>query len=106
MARRNPSLPHPSAKVVDTDGQLMREWRDTLAAIIDRVPVLGTATFAAATSVVVTLTPPEKDANYQVAVEFPGTTPRAVSITSKTTTSFTINSASNSDTVRWALMRF
>lgn len=105
MARPNPSLPHPSSTTVDPDLRLMREWRDLYAAMIDRLPVTGTSTFVASTSVAVTLTPNERDTSYSVFVE--AVDDNYFRITSKAVTGFTITAKnSNSTTVRWALMRY
>ena len=64
----------------------------------------GTATFAAATSVAVTLPIAETDANYLIFFDNPAN--QTLWITSKTAAGFTINSSvSNSTTVGWLLIR-
>jgi hypothetical protein len=64
----------------------------------------GTATFAAATSVAVTLPIAETNANYLIFFDNPAN--QTLWITSKTAAGFTINSsASNSTTVGWLLIR-
>jgi hypothetical protein len=64
----------------------------------------GTATFAAATTVAVTLPIAEPDANYLIFFDNPAN--QTLWVTSKTASGFTINSsASNSTTVGWLLIR-
>jgi hypothetical protein len=104
MTRPLPGLPHPSVKLVGADGRVTREWLALFAELCRRVPVTGTATFAAATSVAVTLPAPESDAGYRVLIE--GAAARSHWPSGKTTTGFTLNaSTANSDTVAWALLR-
>jgi hypothetical protein len=64
----------------------------------------GTATFAAGTTITVTLIETEGDANYHILVS--GVSNVTLWVTSKTTTTFVINaSSSNSDTVSWSMFR-
>lgn len=65
----------------------------------------GSATFVAATSVAVSFPTAEANTSYGIFIE--GVANRTYWVTSKATGGFTINaSASNSDTVRWLLVRF
>lgn len=105
MARALPKLPHPSVALVGANGLVTREWRGFFAEVERRIPITGSATFAADTTVSVTLAAPEADATYQVLLERP-TVARSYSVGSKTTTGFVITaSASNSDTINWTLVR-
>jgi type IV secretory pathway component VirB8 len=64
----------------------------------------GTATFAAATTVAVTLPIAETNANYLIFFDNPAN--QTLWVTSKTASGFTINSSvSNSTTVGWLLIR-
>lgn len=107
MTRPVAVLPHPTSEVVTAVRNILvmsREWYSRLLAIVDRVPVTGTATFAAATTVAVTFASPELSTDYMIVVE-PAAN-RTYWPSSKTVTGFTLNaSASNSDTVNWALLR-
>ena len=98
------ALPNPSAPIADATGKPTREWLGVFNEIFRRLPILGTATFAAGTSVDVTLPTAQPDTNYRVMIE--PVANRTYWFTAKTTTGFTINaSASNSDVVGWAVMR-
>lgn len=104
MPRPFPFVPHPDVPVVRSDARAERQWRDMFSAMSSRTPVIGSATFAAATSVAVTLATPEMNTDYMVLVE--PVANRTYWISAKATTGFTINaSGSNSDTVAWALFR-
>lgn len=107
MTRPVAVLPHPTSKVVEQVRGILvmtREWYGRLQNIADRTPVTGTATFAVATSVAVTFATPEVSTDYMIVIESPAV--RSYSVTSKTTTGFTLTTAlSNSDTVNWALLR-
>lgn len=71
---------------------------------LNNVSDSGTATFAAATTRVVTLDVAEPDTNYFVLLE--NVANQTLWITSKTTAGFTINSSvSNSTTVSWLIYR-
>jgi hypothetical protein len=89
MARPTPALPHPTVALVGPDGRMAREWLAMFAELVRRVPVTGTATFAAATSVAVTLSAPEADASYRVLIE--GAAARFYWPSGKTTTGFTLS---------------
>lgn len=84
-----------------------RVWRflvDLVAALKNRVPITGTATFAAATTATVTFATAEPDANYQVYFSAPDN--KTYWASSKTTAGFQANaSGSNSNTVGWQLIR-
>lgn len=67
-------------------------------------PEDGTATFAAATTVAVTLATTQPDTNYRVSLGSQAN--KTFWVSGKTTTGFTLNaSASSSDTVEWSLTR-
>jgi hypothetical protein len=104
MARPLPSIPHPSVPIVEADGGCNREWRNFFSELSRRVPVTGTATFAAATTVAVTFAPAEMSTEYNVFIE--GAAARDYWPSGKAVTGFTINaSAVNSDTVNWTMFR-
>jgi hypothetical protein len=108
MALTIPSLPHPSSMVVDDTARMTREWYGKLDELIralqQRVPLTGTAIFAAGTSIAVTFATAEVNTSYNVLIDAPANL--TFWVTSKATTGFTINaSASNSETVGWALTR-
>lgn len=104
MSRPYPRLPHPNGALVTSDGKIATEWHGQLLELVRRVPVNGTATFAAATTVAVTLAAPEADTTYKILVE--GVSARTYWPSAKTVTGFTLNaSASNSDAVTWFLLR-
>lgn len=108
MARSVPKVPAPSDPAVDASGRLstlLWNFLDLLTRVLtERLPVTGTATFAAGTSVAVTFAVAEPNTTYSVHIE--AVANRTYWVTSKATTGFTINaSASNSDTVGWTLIR-
>lgn len=71
---------------------------------LNNISDTGTSTFAAATTVAVTLPVEEPDTNYFVLFENPAN--QILWVTSKTTTGFTVNSSvSNSTTVGWFVLR-
>jgi hypothetical protein len=101
-------VPHPSEKVAEPNGLMTRVWWSALdslvRAIIDHMPLTGTATFAADTTVAVTFADEEASTNYNVIIE--PVDNRTYWVTNKTTSGFTINAdASNSDTVGWTIVR-
>lgn len=103
-----PLAPGPDTDAGDDRGKLSRVlWRflsELIAALRNRVPITGTATFAAATTVAVSFTTAEPSAAYHVNID--GGENKTFWVTSKTTTGFTINaSASTSATVGWELIR-
>lgn len=108
MPRSLPALPHPSSPITDSTDRVTREWYDKLdelvKALLNRVPVTGTLSFAAATTTTVTFGTPESDANYDVWFAAPdGKTYWA---SSKTVNGFTANASSSvTATVRWQLIR-
>lgn len=101
-----PSIPHPNVPIAESDGRISQVWFRYFAELNKRVPVTGTATFAAATTVDVTLPVAEVDTNYHVLVEGVANRTYFVPVANKTTTGFRITaSASNSDVVGWAIVR-
>jgi hypothetical protein len=108
MALDIPNPPNPAAQISNPDGYMTREWYDNydkvIKALQQRIPVKGTATFAAATTVVVTFTNAEASTAYDVSID--GGENKTFWVTSKATTGFTINaSGSTSATVGWTLTR-
>ena len=105
MARPIPKPPHPTVPMVDAEGRIKVDWRAFFEEVSRRIPVFGTATFAAATTVAVTLAAAEPDAGYHIAlVDLPEN--NTFWVTSQTTLGFTINAASvSSATIGWALLR-
>lgn len=63
MSTQTPNLP------IDKEPVTTIAWRRFFRALLARSPVSGTVTFAAGTSVVVTLNPPLPDERYNVLVE-------------------------------------
>lgn len=102
-------LPNPDAPVVDlVSGRMRQEWyarfSDLVAALLNRIPITGTVTFAAATTAAVTFDTPEADANYKIF--YSSGADNYFWTTSPTTTGFTANAkTSTSATVGWQLIR-
>lgn len=107
MPRPIASLPNPSAALATVVNGIMvmsREWYQKLAELVDRTPITGTVTFAAATTAAVTFETPELSTDYNISVD--ASENKTFWVTSKTTTGFTLNaSASTSAAVGWTLVR-
>ena len=107
MTRPVAALPHPTSKVVEEVRGILvmtREWYSRLLNNADRIPVTGTATFAAATTVAVVFETPEISTDYNISLDAAANLTHWV--TSKATTGFTINaSSSNSNTIGWTMTR-
>lgn len=108
MARTIPAPPAPAAAIADKDGKPTQEWvaffNELYNALVNRIGVTGSVTFAASTTATVTFTTPEADANYSVMFDPVDST--RYWATSRTTTGFTANAnVSNSNTVRYMLVR-
>lgn len=108
MALNLPRVPNPDAEIAEAGGHPTRDWLrffyELIAALTNRVPVTGSATFAAATSVAVTFTTAEAAATYDIFVAAADDNYHWAS--SKATTGFTLNAKnSTSVTVRWQLIR-
>lgn len=108
MPRQIKAPPNHDAAIAGPGGLPTREWyahfSDLYTALLNRIPITGSATFVAGTTVAVTFATPEPDANYRIYVSPDAN--RTYWATSETTSGFTLNaSASNSDTVGWLLMR-
>jgi hypothetical protein len=108
MPRQIKAPPSHDAAIIGASGLVTREWYswfvDTYNALLNRLPITGTATFSAATTVAVTFATPEPSADYRVYLS--GDANRTYWASSEATTGFTINaSASNSDSVGWAIIR-
>lgn len=106
--RTIPAPPAPAAAIAEQDGRPTQIWvaffNELYNALVNRIGVTGSVTFAAATTAAVTFATPETDANYSV--YFEENANRNYWASSKTTTGFTANaSASNSDTVKYMLVR-
>ena len=98
MTTQNPVLPN------ERDPITSRWWRNFFQAIQSRSPTSGTATFAAGTSIAVTLNPALPDDEYNVLLDAPEN--KIFWTTVKTTTGFTINaSGSTSVTVGYTIVR-
>lgn len=70
---------------------LWRFFVDLIAALTNRTPVVGSVTFAAATTAAVTFTTAEGNANYNIWPAAPDT--KVYWASSKTTTGFTMNAS-------------
>lgn len=108
MARSFPGVPNPDTEIAKPDRHPTQDWMrffyDLMAALKNRVPVTGTATFAASTSVAVTFATAEADANYRV--YFAASDDNYHWATSRATTGFTANAKnSTSVTVGWQIIR-
>lgn len=109
MPRAIKGLPNHDAPAVDMiTGRLRHEWyarlTELVAALLNRIPITGSVTFAASTTAAVTFDTPEADANYDV--WYAAGADNYFWTTSKATTGFTVNSkTSNSATIRWMLIR-
>lgn len=108
MTRVIPKPPHPLTPVVGASGEFERVWFGFLSESADalrhRMPITGTATFAAGTTVDVTFDTAEPNANYRVLIE--PTENKTFWVSNKATTGFRLNaSASSSATLGWVLVR-
>lgn len=84
--------------------ELFRFFSNLIAALLNRVPITGSATFAAGTTVAVTFTNAEPSADYSV--WFAPSSNLVLWASSIATTGFTANaSSSNSTTVRYMIVR-
>lgn len=109
MAWDLPTLPTPNVVIVAEKStrpslDYFRFFSTLLQVLLNRLPVTGTASFAAATTATVTFGTPEANANYDVWFAAPdGKTYWA---SSKSTTGFTANaSASVTADVRYQIIR-
>jgi hypothetical protein len=96
------------AALVDARGVATREFHQWLSEVCDRLPITGTATFAAGTSVVVDFTAAgladQVDTNYIVVLE--PVEDKTFWVTSKNVGDFTLNaSVATSAEIKWALLR-
>lgn len=109
MPRVIKAPPHPDSPAVDIKtGRPTREWYvwffELVAALLNRVGVTGSVTFAASTTAAVTFTTAESSASYQV--HFASPEDNYFWATSKTTAGFTANAKnSTSATVGWEIIR-
>lgn len=109
MPRQIRGLPKESAAVSDTlSGRMRHAWytwfSDLVAALLNRLPITGSVTFAASTTAAVTFATPEADANYDV--WYASGADNYFWTTSKSVSGFTANAkTSNSATVRYQIIR-
>lgn len=103
-----PRVPNPDVDVVDARRKATNDFyrflMNLITALLNRVPVTGSVTFAAATTATVTFATPEANDDYDIWAASPSS--KTYWATSKATTGFTLNaSASSSETVRYLLIR-
>lgn len=109
MPRPLPAILDPSQAISEAvTGRPTREWYrfffDLLSALANRLPVVGSVTFAASTTVAVTFSKPEADANYTVWAAAPDN--KTYWASSLTANGFTMNASSaSSATVPYQLIR-
>lgn len=109
MATELPDVPNPNVAIVGEKTtrptiDYFRFFTRLVNALANRLPITGSATFAAATTATVTFSTPEKDANYDVWFSPPDS--KTYWASSKTANGFTANASSSvSATVRWQLIR-